>query len=109
MNETAEKTETRAARIEQIRGAMRTASVKFRSGEDSEGIDSLLFAVSALESFVEDDQASRRPEIDLKRLLPAVRTLCFLIWNRDIAGIADLLEDTLYPMTGEWTKGCRCP
>lgn len=77
----------------------------FRSGEDTEGIESLLNAEEELESLVESDQHSQQPQIDLNRLLPAVRQLCFYMQNQDITGIADLLEDTFLPVNKGWLKG----
>lgn len=94
-----------ALQNERLRGFLQTASKPLRNGEDAEGIDGLLSAVSELEKLVENDQNSLQPRIDLDQLLPAVRTLCFYIQNQDIAGIADLLEDVLTPMAGEWMKG----
>ena len=107
MNEMTAKTEPAilAVQSERLRGLLQTASAQFQSGEDAEGIEGLLSAVSELEKLVENDHDSLQPQIDLSRLLPAVRTLYSYIKNRDIAGITDLLEDVFCPMTGEWMKG----
>ena len=107
MNEMTAKTEQAmfTALGESLRGFLRTASVQLRRGEDGKGIEDLLSAVSELEKLVENDQNSLQPRIDIQRLLPALRTLCFYIKNKDIAGISDLLEDVLYPMAGKWMKG----
>lgn len=78
---------------------------KLRNGEDAQGIEILLSAARSLEKLVEDDRCSPEPQIDLVRLLPAVRTLHNYIRNQDIAGITDLLEDVFCPMTGEWMIG----
>ena len=90
---------------ERVRVLLRTVPAKLRGGKDDEGIEGLLSAVSELEKLVENDQESPRPQIDLGRLLPALRTLYSYIKNHDIAGITDLLEDVFYPMTGEWMRG----
>lgn len=107
MNETTEKTKPAMlpAQSERLRGLLQTASAQLHSGEDAEGIESLLSAVSELEKLVESDRNSPFPGIDLGRLLPALKTLCAYMKNQDIAGIADLLEDVFYPMTGEWMIG----
>lgn len=86
-------------------GLMQEAAAMLRNGEDAKGIEGLLSAMSELEKLVENDQDSLQPRIDIKRLLPAVRTLCFYIKNQDIAGITDLLEDVFYPLAVEWMKG----
>lgn len=108
MNELTAKTELvmLAAENERLCGLFQTASAQLRGGEDDEGIESLLSALSELEKLIENDQNSPQPQIDLFRLLPAVRTLYFYIRNRDIAGIADLLEDTFCPLTEQWLRGC---
>lgn len=107
MNEMTAKTNPAmlAVQSERLRGLLQTASAQLYRGEDAEGIESLLSAVSELEKLVESDQNSLQPQIDLSRLLPFVKTLCAYIKNQDIAGIADLLEDVFYPMAGEWLRG----
>jgi hypothetical protein len=107
MNETKTKTESAVfiVQIERLHGFLQTVSVQLRTGEDAVGIENLLSAVSELEQLVENDQNSPQPQIDLSRLLPAVRALCFCIKNQDIVGIADLLEDVFYPLAEEWMKG----
>ena len=92
------------ARIERLRELSKTAEAQFRNGEDAAGIENLINAVEELESAVENDQNSQRPEINLNRLLPAVRKLYFYIVNQDITGVADLLGDTIYPMAEKWLK-----
>lgn len=94
------------AQSECLRCYLKTASEKLQQGEDADGIEELLSAASELEKLVESDQNSARPYIDLNLLLPPIRTLCFYIQNKDIAGIADLLEDTLCPMTEKWIQVC---
>lgn len=84
----------------------RTAAEQFRSGEDSEGIGSLITAAAELEILMETDRNSRRPHIDLSRLLPSLKMLYFYTHNQDLTGIADLLEDALCPLTGLWLRGC---
>ena len=107
MNDMMAKTEQAmfALQSERLHGFWQTASAQLRSGEDAEGIEGLLSAVSELEKLVENDQNSLKPRVDLNRLLPAIRTLCFYMRNQDIAGITDLLEDVFYPMAREWMKG----
>ena len=107
MNEMTAKAEQAMVALQSgcLCGFLQESSVRLRSGEDAKGIEGLLSAVSELEKLVENDQNSLQPRIDLQRLLPAVRTLCFYMKNKDIAGIADLLEDVLSPMTGECSKG----
>jgi hypothetical protein len=107
MNEMTEKAQQDMVALEAgcLCGFLQESSVKLRSGEDAKGIEALLSAMSELEKLVENDQNSLQPRIDLQRLLPAVRTLCFYIKNKDIAGIADLLEDVFYPLTREWMEG----
>ena len=107
MSEITAKTEQTifAAQSESLCGFLQTASARLRNGEDAEGIEDLLSAMSELEKLVESDQSSLQPQIDMNRLLPAVSTLCFYIKNQDIAGITDLLEDVFFPMAGEWMKG----
>jgi len=107
MNGMTEKTEQAvfALQSERLYSFLQTASVQFRNGEDAQGIEAFLSAVTEMEKLVENDQNSLQPRIDLKHLLPAIRTLCFYIKNQDIVGIADLLEYVFYPMTKEWMKG----
>ncbi len=107
MNETTVKTEPVMLTLqsEHLHCLLQTTSVQLRSGEDAEGIEGLLSALSELEELVENDQISLQPQIDLNRLLPAVRTMHFYIKNQDVAGVADLLEDVFYPMAGEWMTG----
>ena len=95
-----------ATQNERLLGFLQTTSAQLRGGEDAEGIESLLSALSELEKLVENDQNSPQSQIDLINLLPVVRTLCFYIQNKDIAGIADLLEDTFCPLTEQWLRGC---
>ncbi|MGE4352886.1 MAG: hypothetical protein AB7D36_02225 [Oscillospiraceae bacterium] len=105
MNETKKKTEQAAfePRDGHIYDVLQTAAEQFRSGEDAAGIKSLL-AAAKLETAVEGDQCSQRPCIG-ERLLPGLKTLLFYIQNQDIAGITDLLEDVLLPLSEEWAKG----
>ena len=108
MNEMTMKTQPSklAMQSERLRSFLQKASMQLRCGEDGEGIESLLSAVSELEKLVEDDQNSLQPQIDLNQLLPAMRTLYCYIKNMDIAGMADLLEDTFCPLTEQWNGGC---
>lgn len=108
MNELTAKTELAmlAAQNERLLGFLQTASAQLRGSEDAEGIESLLSALSELEKLVENDQNSPQSQIDLDRLLPAVRTLHFYVQNQDITGIADLLKDTFYPLAEHWLRGC---
>lgn len=89
-------------------GMLKEASVLLRGGEDAKGIEALLSAMSGLEKLVENDQNAPQPLVDLQRLLPALKSLHLYIKNKDIAGIADLLEDVFCPMTEEWMKGNDC-
>lgn len=95
-----------AAQSEHLNGLLKKASAQLRRGEDDEGIKSLLYAIAETEKLVENDQNAMQPHIDLAALLPAVKLLYFYIQNKDIAGIADFLEDTLCPLPGQWVKGC---
>ena len=95
------------AQSKRLLNFLQTAVEKFRNGEDAPGIDSLQTAVAELENLVEIDQSSQRPQVDMSRLLPAVKRLYFYIQNQDITGIADLLEDVFYPLTEELFKGCE--
>ncbi|MEA5038657.1 MAG: hypothetical protein VB086_02345 [Clostridiaceae bacterium] len=88
-----------------IYGVLQTAAEQFRIGEDAAGIKNLLTAAAKLETVIEADQRSQRPRIDLERLLPALKTLLFYMQNQDIAGITDLLEDVLLPLSEGWAKG----
>ncbi len=92
-------------RTEHLLDALEAASLQLRGGEDAAGIESILHAIAELEDLVETDQNTMQPHIDLAALLPAVRMLHFYIQNKDIAGIADFLQDTLCPLTGQWLKG----
>lgn len=104
MNET-EDPASQKIRYANSSGFFQTAVERFRTGEDAAGIESLLNAAEKLESEVEADRSSRWPQIDLSKLLPALRRLHNVIKNQDITGICDLLEDTLLPLTSEWLKG----
>lgn len=90
---------------ENSRDFLQTATGQFRTGDVAAGIESLINAMEKLENEVEIDRISRQPQIDLKQLLPAMRKLYFYIKNQDITGIADLLEDTFFPLAEEWLKG----
>lgn len=92
--------------IKRLQEFLRAAVGAFRDGEDSAGMENFLGAVETLEQAVKTDQNSPRPLISLNKLLPAVRGLYFYMKNQDITGITDLLEDTVYPLTEEWLKGC---
>lgn len=105
MTTMAEPTPLRA-QSKRLRNFLQTAVAQFQIGDDAAGIENLLAAAAELENLVEADRNSQRPQIDLRRLLPAVRKLHFYIQNQDIAGISDLLEDTFCPLTEEWLKGC---
>jgi hypothetical protein len=85
---------------------LQTAAKQFRNGEDAVGIEGLLTAAAELGNLVETDRNSRRPQIDLSRLLLSLRKLYFYIHNQDITGIADFLEDALCPLTEQWLRGC---
>lgn len=88
-----------------LRDLMQTTVEQFQKGEDAAGLESLISAAEELENAVENDQKLQRPQIDLSRLLPAVRRLYFYIQNQDITSIVDLLEDTFCPLTEEWLEG----
>lgn len=109
MNEFTAKAEMAmlAAQSEHLNGLLKKASAQLRGGEDAEGIKSLLYAMAETENLVENDRQSMMPRIDLAALLPVIKTLYFYLQNKDIAGIADFLEDTLCPLTGQWLKGCE--
>jgi hypothetical protein len=83
---------------------LHTTVKQFRNGEDAVGIECLLTAAAELENFVETDRYSRRPQIDLNRLLPSLKELYFCIHNQDITGIADFLEDSHYTLTEKWLR-----
>ena len=85
---------------------LQTTAQLFRSGEDTMGIEGLITAAAELEILTETDRYSRRPQINMSRLLPSLKKLCFYIHNQDITGIADFLEDSLCPLTEQWLRGC---
>lgn len=95
-------TETKAEHFLRL---LRAAAAEFQNGEDADGLRNLLAAADEFEIFVENDRSSPAPRIGLERLLPAVKRLYFYIRNQDIAGIADLLEDSFIPLAEEWQKG----
>lgn len=95
-------TETKAEHFLRL---LRAAAAEFQNGEDADGLRSLLTAADEFETLVENDRGSPAPRIGLDRLLPAVRRLYFYIRNRDIVGIADLLEDSFIPLAEKWRKG----
>jgi hypothetical protein len=94
------------AEYQRLQEFLLSAIGHFRRGEDAAGLENFLYALDKLEYVVEADQNTSQPGIDLDRLLPAVRGLYFYMRNQDITGIADLLEDTVYPLTQEWLEGC---
>ena len=106
MHETASRTEPASfkAQCENLRNFLQSAVKEFRTGEDGAGIENLLSAAAELENLVETDQNSPQPKIELTRLFPIVRRLKVYLINQDIAGLADLLEDTFFPLTEEWLK-----
>jgi hypothetical protein len=91
-------------RKEPLQEFLRTAIGHFRNGEDATGMEDFLSGMDELKRMVENDWNSQRPNIDMNQLLPATRKLYFFIQNQDITGIADLLEDTLVPLTKEWPE-----
>lgn len=91
---------------EHLQGLLQTSIEQFQKGEDVAGIESLLCAMDEMENAVECDQNMQQPRIDLSLLLLAMKKLYFYIQNQDIAGIVDLLNDTFFPLTEEWLKGC---
>ena len=92
--------------IKRLQALLRVAVSHFQIGEDAAGIKNLLSAMEELERLVEISQNSWQPQIDLNLLLPSVRRLYFYMKNQDITGITDLLNDTVYPLTEKWIKGC---
>ncbi|WP_283610658.1 hypothetical protein [Faecalispora anaeroviscerum] len=83
---------------ELLQELLRAAIEHFRNGEDILGMESFLRGIDELERVVEIDQNSQQPKIEMKQLLPAMRELYFYVQNQDLTGIADLLEDTVFPL-----------
>ncbi len=104
MEEMTARTENDLLRAEnkRLQEFLLAAVSHFRRGEDTKGLENFLGAVDSLEYLVETDQNAQEPQIDLDLLLPAMRGLYFYMQNQDITGIADMLEDTVYPLTKEW-------
>lgn len=106
MEETAAGTEQArlGAEKKRLKEFLKAAVGHFRTGEDTAGMDCFLSALEELEHVVEADRNSLRPQIDMNKLLPALRGLYFYMRNQDIAGMTDLLEDTAVPLSEEWLK-----
>ena len=94
-----------AAQRESLCAALQTAAAKLRMGDDADGIDAMLAAMSELKKLVEIDQKALQPRIDLYQVLTAVKTLLLFIKNKDITGIADLLDDVFYPIAKTVLEG----
>lgn len=94
------------AQITRIRDSLQTTITQFRKGEDIAGMENLLTVESELEHLVETDRNLKQPQIDLNQLIPTLKQLNLYIQNKDITGIADLLEDSFCPLTEELLKGC---
>ena len=88
-----------------LREYLEAADGHFRLGEDTAGFDSLTEFLNELECTVEGGVKSGSPQIELNRLLPVLRNLNSLLRNQDIAGMTDLLEDTLIPLTENRQEG----
>lgn len=106
MEGTTAGTETASFRAERLQQILKSAVGYFRVGEDTEGMDSFRDAMKELELVVEGDRNLQQPQIDLNRLLPALRTLYFYMRNQDITGMTDCLENMVVPLADERQKGC---
>lgn len=73
----------------------------FRTGNDHQGLDGFINAMDDLESLLEMDQSQGTQELRLDKVLPVLEALSACAENRDITGLTDLLEFTLYPIAKE--------
>ncbi len=76
---------------------------EFRKGKDHQGLDGLFNSMDDLECLLEINRSFGAQKMKLDGLLPILQELCERIKNKDIVGMTDLLEFTLYPMVKELT------
>lgn len=100
------ETTTLKASNKRLQKSLCAAVEHFRVGGDIKGLKYFLSAMGELEQMIEIDQNAQEAQINLNQLLPTMRRLFFYMQNQDIIGITDFLEDTFYPLTKEWLKGC---
>ena len=81
--------------------ALLAAIKDFRSGNDRKGLDEFLAAMEDLEMLLETNLFLGGESIKTKRSLPILEEISVQIKNKDVVGLTDLLEFTLYPIVKE--------
>lgn len=86
-----------------VQKSLISAVEAFRIGEDHRGLDEFISLMNDLESMIEVGQILGAEALDYNKLAPVLEALSVCVGNRDITGMTDLLEFSLYPLAKEWT------
>jgi hypothetical protein len=81
--------------------SLQSATEEFRKGNDHQGLDGFLNCMEDLESLLDINRSVGADKIELDGVLPILQELFTRIENRDITGMTDIMEFSLYPMVKE--------
>ncbi|MBW7572347.1 hypothetical protein [Caproiciproducens faecalis] len=92
-------------RNDRFRESLKASVEHFRKGEDQAGLDEFLNSMDDLEGILQYYQCTGEPEMELDKMLAVLEKLPVYLNHQDVAGLADTLEFTLYPLSENWMKG----
>lgn len=92
-------------RQEDLHDSLLAAIDHFQRGEDSPGLDSLLNSLEDLNNLMNLYECLGEPAIDPELFLPALREMYRCMQDRDVVGLTDLIEFSIYPAAESWLNG----
>ncbi|MFZ7103239.1 MAG: hypothetical protein ACOWWO_11385 [Peptococcaceae bacterium] len=93
-------------RRDRFHNSLRISIDYFREGHDRLGWDNFQSSMTDLENLLEFEQYFRGSKFNLSEITLALQSLQRCLQNKDVTGLTDVLEFTLFPLTNCWlTEG----
>jgi len=89
-------------RSDRFQNSLRSSIEHFREGNDQLGWDNFQNSMEDLENLLEFEQYFGDAKCDIQKITTALQSLYLCIQNKDVIGMTDVLEFTLYPLTNQW-------
>ncbi|HWP50998.1 MAG TPA: hypothetical protein VN626_04785 [Clostridia bacterium] len=85
-----------------LQNTLRSCVALFREGQDNLGLDELIGSIEDLEYILDIFQCSGEADFSFDNILLEYRKLLDRMRNLDLAGVTDLLEFTIIPLSETW-------
>ncbi|KJS81117.1 MAG: hypothetical protein JM58_17805 [Peptococcaceae bacterium BICA1-8] len=86
---------------DRLHNSLRASIQHFREGNDQLGWDNFQNSMEDLENLLEFEQYFEDSKCDIQKITTGLQSLYVCMQNKDVIGMTDVLEFTLYPLTNQ--------